>query len=129
MSLCWAKLSSQFRAIVKRNWTRTRQLFEPRGIQGPSDTVFGAGRRLRLGMQYKVEASGGLRRAAALLCAVALVITPLLARTKKGDKYLKEGEKAEARKDFDAALTYYDEAVEEDSREPAYMLADQRTRS
>ncbi len=80
-------------------------------------------------MQYKVEPSGGIRRAAALLCAVALVVTPLLARTKKGDKYLKEGEKAEARKDFDAALTYYDQAVEEDSREPAYMLADQRTRS
>jgi len=81
-----------------------------------------------VGMQYKVEASGALRRAAALLCAVTLMITPLLARTKKGDKYLKEGEKAEARKDFDTALTYYDQAVEEDSREPAYMLADQRTR-
>jgi general secretion pathway protein D len=79
-------------------------------------------------MRYKVEASDGLRRAAALLCAVALVVTPLAARTKKGDKYLKEGEKAEARKDFDAALTYYDQALEEDSREPAYMLADQRTR-
>jgi len=53
---------------------------------------------------------------------------PLAARTKKGDKYMKEGEKAEARKDFDAALSYYDQALEEDSREPAYMLADQRTR-
>lgn len=80
-------------------------------------------------MQYKVEASGGVRCAAALLCAMALVVTPLAARTKKGDKYLKEGEKAEARKDYDAALTYYDQALEEDSREPAYMLADQRTRS
>ena len=64
----------------------------------------------------------------ALLCAVALVAMPLAARTKKGDKYLKEGEKAEARKDYDAALTYYDQALEEDSREPAYMLANQRTR-
>lgn len=80
-------------------------------------------------MQYKVEASGGVKRAAALLCVVGLALTPLLARTKKGDKYLKEGEKAEARKDFDAALTFYDQAVEEDSREPAYMLADQRTRT
>jgi general secretion pathway protein D len=80
-------------------------------------------------MRYKVEASGGVKRAAALLCALALAITPLAARTKKGDKYLKEGEKAEARKDFDAALTFYDQALEEDSRDPAYMLADQRTRS
>ena len=59
---------------------------------------------------------------------MALVVTPLAARTKKGDKYLKAGEKAEARRDYDAALTFYDQALEEDSREPAYMLADQRTR-
>src|SRR5882757_2717592 len=130
MSLCWAKLSPQFRAIVKRNRSGTRQLFEPRGIQGRSDTIFAClvTAYLKGGMRYKVEASDGLRCAAALLCALALAVTPLAARTKKGDKYMKEGEKAEARKDFDAALSYYDQALEEDSREPAYMLADQRTR-
>ena len=63
-----------------------------------------------------------------LVCSVALLASPLAARTKKGDKYMKEGEKAEARKDYDAALNYYDQALEEDSREPAYMLANQRTR-
>src|SRR5207237_1497633 len=57
-------------------------------------------------LQHKVEALSGLRRAAAVVCAVALVVTPLTARTTRGDKFLKEGEKAEARKDFDAALTY-----------------------
>ena len=41
---------------------------------------------------------------------------------------MKEGEKAEAKKDFDTALRYYDQAVEEDSRDPGYLLADQRTR-
>lgn len=80
-------------------------------------------------MRYKSKASGGVRCAAALLWAAVLLVAPLGARTRKGDKYLKEGEKAEARKDYDAALAFYDQAVEEDSREPAYMLADQRTRS
>jgi general secretion pathway protein D len=79
-------------------------------------------------MEYKLKASGGLWCAAMLVCGVALLAMPLGARTKKGDKYLKEGEKAEARKDYDSALTYYDQALEEDSRDPGYMLADQRTR-
>src|SRR5438874_2431474 len=80
-------------------------------------------------MRYKVKFSRGLRLRAALLCAGALLVLPLGGRTKKGDKYLKDGEKAEARKDYDTALSYYDRAVEEDSREPAYLLADQRTRT
>jgi len=50
------------------------------------------------------------------------------ARNKKGDKYLKLGQKAEAEKNYDAALNYYDEAVATDPKEPAYLLPEQNVR-
>ena len=52
-----------------------------------------------------------IRNSVALLCALALTVPPVEARTKKGDKLLKLGAQAEARKDYDAALAYYDQAV------------------
>jgi len=51
------------------------------------------------------------------------------ARTKKGDKLLKDGLKAEASQDYDTALTYFEQALEEDAREPAYQLAAGRAKS
>jgi general secretion pathway protein D len=69
------------------------------------------------------------RHAAAVVCALALLTPPLNARNRKGDKLLKEGQKAEARKDYDAALAYYDQAVAADPNEPAYLLVDQRIRA
>jgi general secretion pathway protein D len=75
-----------------------------------------------------VKVSIVFRLGATVLLAGALLGPPLAARTKKGDRFLKEGEKAELKKDYDTALTYYDQALEEDSRDPAYMLADQRAR-
>jgi ankyrin repeat protein len=65
---------------------------------------------------------------AALLFVIALTPPPVEGRTKNGDEYLKEGAKAEQRQDYDAALKLYDYALEEDSREPAYVAADQRAR-
>ncbi len=67
------------------------------------------------------------------LCAVVLYVLvlstfPLVGKTKKGDEYLKEGARAELREDYAVALELYDYALEEDSREPAYALADQRAR-
>src|SRR5665213_4621735 len=53
---------------------------------------------------------------------------PIEARTKKGDKLLKEGQKALAKQDYDTALTYFERALEEDSREPAYMIAAQQAK-
>ena len=47
------------------------------------------------------------RNCVAVLCALALAVPPVEARTKKGDKLLKLGEQAESRKDYDAALAYY----------------------
>ena len=69
-----------------------------------------------------------LRRIAAPLCATLLLISLLDARNKKGDRFLKLGQKAEAQKDYDAALNYYDQAVATDPREPAYLLPEQNAR-
>lgn len=63
------------------------------------------------------------------MCAAALVAPPVGARTKKGDKLLKQGEKAEAQKQYDQAIEYYSQAVQSDPHEPAYLIADQRARS
>ena len=69
-----------------------------------------------------------IRHCVALLCAFVLLMPPGEAKTKNGDRLMKLGAKAEAKQDFDAALNYYEQAVEEDSREPAYTIASQRMR-
>ena len=69
------------------------------------------------------------RQIAATLCAATLITPPVDARTRKGDKLLKQGQQKEAAQDYDGALTLYEEALQEDPREPAYLLATQRGRS
>jgi general secretion pathway protein D len=63
-----------------------------------------------------------------LLAALLCFCTLLQASTKKGDKFLKEGQKAEAKHDYDAALTAYEQALETDPHEPAYMIAESRAK-
>jgi general secretion pathway protein D len=82
-----------------------------------------------LALDLTVKIPNPWRHLAAVLCAVALVTPPVDARDRKGDKLLKDGQKAEAAQDYDTALTYFEQALEEDSREPAYLLATQRVRS
>jgi general secretion pathway protein D len=62
----------------------------------------------------------------ALVCVLGLAAPPVQARNSKGDKFYKLGEKAEAKNDFDAALNYYDQAVDADPNDPQYLIADQR---
>lgn len=52
----------------------------------------------------------------------------LEASNKRGDKFFKLGEQAEAKKDFDKALEYFQKAVEQDQREPTYEVAMRRAR-
>lgn len=62
---------------------------------------------------------------------IALLLVPadgLQARTHKGDKLMKLGEKAEARKDYAAALDYYQQALATDPSETIYELAARRAR-
>lgn len=54
--------------------------------------------------------------------ALSSVQVPLLAKTRKGEKLLKEGEKAENMKDWDKALSLYEQALATDFGDPAYQL-------
>jgi general secretion pathway protein D len=58
-----------------------------------------------------------------LLCAPALE-----AGNRKGDKLLKQGQAAEAKGDWDAALDFYEKAVDEGPTDPAYLIAMRRAR-
>jgi general secretion pathway protein D len=63
-------------------------------------------------------------------CA-ALLLLPvdgLQARTRKGDKLFKLGAEAEARKEYDKALEYYQQALGTDPQETIYELATRRAR-
>jgi general secretion pathway protein D len=53
---------------------------------------------------------------------------PLAARTRKGDKLLAQGKDREARKDWDAALEFYEQALSQDPTDVAYQLAANRVR-
>ncbi len=62
---------------------------------------------------------------------VALLLLPaggLEASNHKADKFYKLGTQAEARKDYDQALEYYEQAQKLDPKDAAYELAARRTR-
>src|ERR1700685_659105 len=69
-------------------------------------------------------------RVLAAFCAVWLMVPPGImdARTRNGDKLLKLGAKAEALKEYDKALDYYQQALKEDPKETSYELAARRAR-
>ncbi len=77
----------------------------------------------------KVKVSNRLRTWVALACAFALVVPSVEARTKQGDKFMKLGQKAEDEKHYDAALNYYDQALETDRQDASYIMADERARA
>src|ERR1700681_1284374 len=53
---------------------------------------------------------------------------PLAASTRKGDRFYKQAQAAELKKDWDLALQLYVEAVEEDRRDTGYLIGRQRAR-
>ena len=64
-----------------------------------------------------------------MLTAVLLGPTlPLEARTKKGDKFLAEGRMHEQKKEWDAALQYYEQALSEDPADILYQMAATKVR-
>lgn len=52
----------------------------------------------------------------------------LYARTRQGDRYLKEAQAAEARKDWDRAVENYQKAYDEDPRDSSYIIGLRRAR-
>jgi len=70
-----------------------------------------------------------LRELASFLTILLLLpVDGLEARTRKGDKFLKQARDAESRKDYERALDLYNQAVSQDSQDPAYQLGARRTR-
>jgi general secretion pathway protein D len=69
-----------------------------------------------------------LKRLAIIITVGATLLTPADARTRKGEKFLQEGRKAESAKQWEAALDSYEKALLEDPSDPAYMMATQRVR-
>jgi general secretion pathway protein D len=66
------------------------------------------------------------------IAAVLALLTALAAvgdaKTRKGDKFMAEGRKAELRKDWDKALEFYEKALAEDPADVGYDLATKRVR-
>jgi len=63
-----------------------------------------------------------------LLLLLMLVAALLTAKNKAGEKLIKEGGEAEARKDYDKALEAYEKAYAADPKDPAYQMAVRRMR-
>lgn len=57
-----------------------------------------------------------------------LLATGADARTRAGDKLLKEGQQAEIRKEWDKALEFYEKALSSDPSDPGYQLSTKRVR-
>ena len=53
---------------------------------------------------------------------------PLEAKTRKGDRFYRQAQAAELKKDWDRALEFYQQAVEEDGRDTGYLIGQQRAR-
>jgi len=67
--------------------------------------------------------------ALAVILAWSGVVPPVAeARTRKGEKLVKQGRVLEEKKDFDAALEYYEQALVTDPGDAGYRIVVQRTR-
>jgi general secretion pathway protein D len=73
--------------------------------------------------------SNNLRGLAILTAVLLLLPVPGAdASNRKGDKFLKLGQAAEGRKDYDAALEFYTKALSTDPKEVVYQLSVRRVR-
>lgn len=70
-----------------------------------------------------------MNQLAAILAVLVLALgLPAEAGSRKGDKLLAEGKKAEARGEYDTALEFYERALAADPSDAAYLLHVRRTR-
>src|SRR2546428_1334123 len=66
--------------------------------------------------------------ALALPIAMMVALTPVQAKTGKGDKLMSQGRTAELQKQYDQALDFYEQALSEDPGDSSYQLAMRRVR-
>lgn len=69
-----------------------------------------------------------LKRLAIVFVLVAAIVSVGDARTRKGERLLQKGREAEAAKQWEVALDFYEQAMLEDPGDPAYMMAARRVR-
>ncbi|MBM3788179.1 MAG: hypothetical protein FJW30_27890, partial [Acidobacteria bacterium] len=69
-----------------------------------------------------------LKYIAALAVLLALGAGPGEARTRKGEKLLKDGKVAEAKRDYEKALELFEQAIAEDPNDAAYQMSARRAR-
>ncbi|MGZ6311729.1 MAG: hypothetical protein ACXWOH_13925, partial [Bdellovibrionota bacterium] len=67
-------------------------------------------------------------RVIAVVCLALLAGLPGQAGTRKGDRFFKQAQAAEVKKDWDRAVELYKQAVDEDPRDSGYLIGLQRTR-
>lgn len=72
--------------------------------------------------------NNNLRRLCAFVAIFVLVAAPMDARTRKGDKFLKEGRDYESRKMWSEAVEKYEQALATDPDDPQYLMAVRRAR-
>jgi general secretion pathway protein D len=78
---------------------------------------------------FRISHLRGGSGALAVILAWGAVAPPAAeARTRKGDKLVKQGRVLEEKKDFDAALEYFEQALLTDSGDAGYRILVQRTR-
>src|SRR6516162_10248086 len=66
---------------------------------------------------------------AVLALVLAMFCLPLAVEAKKaGDKFFKQGQAAEAKGDWDTALQFYQQAVDENPTDPDYLIGMRRAR-
>jgi general secretion pathway protein D len=67
-------------------------------------------------------------RLASAVCLALLAGLSLEGGTRKGDRFYKQAQEAELKKDWDRALEFYRQAVDEDARDTGYLIGLQRAR-
>jgi general secretion pathway protein D len=72
--------------------------------------------------------TNSLRQIMAVLSVGLMLSNGVEARTRKGDKFLKKGQTAEAHQQFDDALEFFEQALTSDPTDPGYMMAVKRAR-
>ena len=70
--------------------------------------------------------TNNLRRLLALVTMALMIIGSIDAKTRKGEKYLKDGKSAEDRQRWDEALELYEKAQATDPSNAAYMKTEPR---
>jgi general secretion pathway protein D len=67
-------------------------------------------------------------RVTVAVCLILQAGFPLRAATRKGDRFYKQAQAAQIKKDWDAALQFYMQAVDEDPRDTGYLIGLQQAR-